>query len=71
MATTAPSQHGTRPAEAVPVAILARTSTLALQDPYASLNRQITSAREWLPDGFFVTGYYWDVEVRHEVALCE
>ena len=59
MATTS---HGTSPAEAVPVAILARTSTLALQDPYASLNRQITSAREWLPEGFYVAGHYWDVE---------
>jgi site-specific DNA recombinase len=62
MATTAPGPHPTRAAEAVPVAILARTSTLALQDPYASLNRQISSAREWLPDGFYVAGYYWDVE---------
>ena len=62
MATTAPGPHATRPAEPVPVAILGRTSTLALQDPYASLNRQITSAREWLPDGFYVAGYYWDVE---------
>ena len=26
------------------------------------LKRQITSAREWLPDGFYVAGYYWDVE---------
>ena len=71
MVTTAPGPQQIRPAEAVPVAILARTSTLALQDPYASLNRQISSAREWLPPGFFVAGYYWDVEVRHEVALCE
>ena len=57
-----PRRPWTGPAEPVPVAILARTSTLALQDPYASLNRQITSAREWLPEGFYVTGYYWDVE---------
>jgi DNA invertase Pin-like site-specific DNA recombinase len=42
--------------------VLARTSTLALQDPAASLRRQITSTREWLPPGFFVAGYYWDVE---------
>ena len=62
MATSSSPPPGTGPAEPVPVAILARTSTLALQDPYASLNRQITSARDWLPDGFYVAGYYWDVE---------
>ena len=62
MATPSSPPPVTGPAEPVPVAILARTSTLALQDPYASLNRQITSAREWLPDGFYVAGYYWDVE---------
>jgi DNA invertase Pin-like site-specific DNA recombinase len=50
------------PAEPVPVAVLARTSTLALQDPLASLRRQITSAREWLPAGWQVVAYYWDVE---------
>ena len=50
------------PAEPVPVAVLARTSTLALQDPAASLRRQITSTREWLPPGFYVAGYFWDVE---------
>ena len=42
--------------------MLARTSTLVRQDPAASLRRQITSAREWLPPGFYVAGYYWDVE---------
>jgi site-specific DNA recombinase len=50
------------PAEPVPVAVLARTSTLVLQDPAASLRRQITSSHEWLPEGFYVAGYYWDVE---------
>ena len=49
-------------AEPVPVAVLARTSTLLLQDPAASLRRQITSTREWLPPGFYVAGPYWDVE---------
>ena len=24
--------------------------------------RQITSAREWLPAGFYIAGYYWDIE---------
>ncbi len=50
------------PAEPVPVAMLGRTSTLELQDPYGSITRQITSAREWLPDGFYIAGYYWDIE---------
>jgi DNA invertase Pin-like site-specific DNA recombinase len=26
------------------------------------LRRQITSTREWLPPGFYVAGYFWDVE---------
>jgi hypothetical protein len=50
------------PAEPVPVAILARTSTLVLQDPVASLNRQIRSCQAWLPAGWYVAGCYWDVE---------
>ena len=50
------------PAEPVPVAMLGRTSTLELQDPYGSITRQITSAREWLPDGFYLAGYFWDIE---------
>jgi site-specific DNA recombinase len=50
------------PAEPVPVAVLARTSTMALQDPVASLNRQIRSCQAWLPQGWYVAGYYWDVE---------
>jgi hypothetical protein len=42
--------------------MLARTSTLALQDPLASLNRQIRSGQEWLPPGWYIAAYYWDVE---------
>ena len=62
MASSAPTPAVSGPAEPVPVAVLARTSTLALQDPAASLRRQITSTREWLPPGFYVAGYFWDVE---------
>ena len=36
----------TIPAEMFPVAVLARTSTLELQDPRASLRRQIRSVRD-------------------------
>ena len=50
------------PAEPIPVAMLGRTSTLELQDPYGSITRQITSVKEWLPEGFYIDGYYWDIE---------
>jgi DNA invertase Pin-like site-specific DNA recombinase len=42
--------------------MLGRTSTLELQDPYGSITRQITSVKEWLPEGFYIDGYYWDIE---------
>jgi hypothetical protein len=44
------------PAAPVPVAVLARTSTLYLQDPLASLQRQYRSCEEWLPAGWYVAG---------------
>src|SRR5690242_1032492 len=49
-------------AEPVPVAFIGRTSTLALQDPRASLRRQLRSARGWLPPGWFLAALYWDIE---------
>ena len=49
-------------AEPVPVAFVGRTSTLALQDPRASLKRQLRSARNWLPAGWFIAAVYWDIE---------
>jgi hypothetical protein len=49
-------------AEPVPVAFLGRTSTLELQDPRASLRRQVRASQEWLPAGWFISAYYWDVE---------
>jgi site-specific DNA recombinase len=49
-------------AEPVPVAFVGRTSTLALQDPRASLRRQLRSAQEWLPPGWFIAAVYWDIE---------
>jgi hypothetical protein len=42
-----PAVTGTGPAEPVPVAVLARTSTLALQDPVASVRRQLRSCQQW------------------------
>ena len=59
-----PSEPGpaSASAEPVPVAILARTSTRMLQDPYASLSRQVRACQAWLPPGWYVAGYYWDVE---------
>jgi hypothetical protein len=63
MVPSAPSAAGTlTAAEPVPVAIAARTSTLALQDPVASVRRQIRSCEEWLPPGWFIAAVYSDVE---------
>jgi site-specific DNA recombinase len=69
MAQPAPRTH-LRPAgqaqpvtaEPVPVAFIGRTSTLTLQDPRASLRRQLRSAQQWLPAGWFLAAIYWDIE---------
>jgi len=44
------------------VAVLARTSGRILQDPFASLSRQIRTCQAWLPAGWYIAGYYWDIE---------
>jgi site-specific DNA recombinase len=62
MVTTAPAAPGTLTAEPVPVAIAARTSTLLLQDPVASVRRQIRACQAWLPAGWFIAAVYSDVE---------
>jgi DNA invertase Pin-like site-specific DNA recombinase len=49
------------PAEVVPVAFIGRTSTL-MQDPVASLRRQVRKSQAWLPAGFKIVAWYWDVE---------
>src|SRR6201985_1335669 len=49
------------PGEVVPVAFIGRTSTL-MQDPVASLRRQVRKSKEWLPAGFQIVAWYWDVE---------
>ena len=33
-----------------------------MQDPRASLNRQLRAARDWLPAGWFLAAVYWDIE---------
>ncbi len=51
------------PAELVPVAFLGRTSNERLQDPAASMRRQVRKSHAWLPRGarsWPIT--YWDVE---------
>ena len=50
------------PAEPVPVAFLGRTSTLEMQDPRASLRRQLRSSQAWLPPGWFIAAVFCDVE---------
>lgn len=63
MVTTAQAAAGTlTTAEPVPVAIVARTSTLLLQDPVSSVRRQIRSCEAWLPPGWFISAVYSDVE---------
>jgi site-specific DNA recombinase len=51
----------TGPGQTVPVAFIGRTSTL-MQDPVASLRRQVRKSKEWLPAGFQIVAWYWDVE---------
>ena len=53
---------GSAPAEPVPVAFLGRTSTLLLQDPAASLRRQVRSCQEGAPPGSFIAAWFWDIE---------
>jgi site-specific DNA recombinase len=50
------------PGEPVPVAFVGRTSTLELQDPVASLRRQVRSCQAVLPPGWFIAAWYWDIE---------
>src|SRR5712691_8110305 len=51
-----------QPAEPVPVAWLGRTSILVLQDPAASLRRQLRNVEDKLPPGWFIAAHFWDVE---------
>ena len=46
----------------MPVAFTGRTSTLDLQDPAASLRRQLRECEAKLPAGWFIAAHYWDIE---------
>jgi site-specific DNA recombinase len=46
----------------VGVALALRTSTLEMQDPVASMRRQVRNSEASLPPGFQVVAWYWDVE---------
>jgi site-specific DNA recombinase len=46
----------------VPVAFLGRTPTLVLQNPRASLRRQVRATEEKLPPGFWIAAHFWDIE---------
>jgi site-specific DNA recombinase len=46
----------------VPVAWLGRTSTLELQDPRASLCRQLRVSAGALPAGLVIAAHFWDIE---------
>ncbi|HUY44140.1 MAG TPA: recombinase family protein [Streptosporangiaceae bacterium] len=46
----------------VPVAFTGRTSTLVMQDPAASLRRQVREVQAHLPAGWFIAAWYWDIE---------
>ena len=60
--TLAASAASAGPGEPVPDAFLGRTSTLEMQDPVASLRRQLRSSRAWLPPGWFI------MSGRHDLA---
>ena len=50
------------PGGPIPVAFLGRTSNERLQEPIASMRRQVRKSRALLPAGCQIVAYYWDVE---------
>jgi DNA invertase Pin-like site-specific DNA recombinase len=44
------------------MAFIGRTSTATAQDPVASLRKQMRRAAERLPQGFYISRWYWDIE---------
>ncbi len=57
-----PAGHDLTGAGPVPVAFLGRTSTLVMQDPVASMRRQVRGVQAKLPAGWFIASWYWDIE---------
>ena len=57
-----PAPQMTGPVEPVPVAFIGRTSTLTLQDPAASLRRQVRECQAKLPPGWYIAAWFWDIE---------
>src|ERR1700690_1197308 len=70
MGSTAPAATGggtaaggpVAPQQPLPVVFTGRTSTSDLQDPVASLRRQVRECQAKLPAGWFIAAYYWDIE---------
>jgi hypothetical protein len=55
-------QMMTGPAEPVPVAFSGRTSTFTLQDPVASMRKQVRECQAKLPPGWYIAAWFWDIE---------
>jgi hypothetical protein len=49
-------------AEPVPVAFSGRTSTFTLQDPVASMRKQVRECQAKLPPGWYIAAWFWDIE---------
>jgi site-specific DNA recombinase len=62
MPATAAPPVSTGPAEPVPVAFSGRTSTYTLQDPVASMRKQVRECQAKLPPGWYIAVWFWDIE---------
>ena len=62
MGTPAAHAGTTAAVGTVAMAFIGRTSTATAQDPVASLHKQMRRAEERLPDGFYISRWYWDIE---------
>jgi hypothetical protein len=49
-------------AQPLPFAFIGRTSTVELQDPVASLRKQVRQSESKLPPGGFLAAFFWDIE---------
>jgi site-specific DNA recombinase len=62
MGITTPEPPVAGPGGLVPVAFTGRTSTLVMQDPAASMRRQVRECQAKLPPGWYIAAWYWDIE---------